>query len=417
MRWLLAALALLFAAPIAAQAPSYDQRAAELAEVLSFKREPATIFAPAFIAQIPATQLKAIAAQLTAQYGPLRGIARTDKASSTVELDYEKATVSATMTLAADPPHQIIGLLVTSTRTKGDNAAKIAADVAALPGKAGLLVRRIDRAEAPLLAVNQGQSLAVGSSFKLWILADLTRAVKAGERRWHDVVRLEARSLPSGITQNWPRGSPVTIHSHATLMISISDNTASDTLLRTLGRDKVGAMVATTGHSKPAATLPILTTSEAFALKMTANDALRPQYVAADPATRAKLLVANRRKLDISAIDFGQLGSKPRAIDTIEWFASPADMAATLDWFRRANDRTALDILAINPGLRPGTASRFAYAGYKGGSENGVLAMNLLIATKTGAWYAVTGAWNDTAATLDNARFESLVERAVALIP
>src|SRR5690606_39753601 len=44
-------------------------------------------------------------------------------------------------------------------------------------------------------------------------------------------------SLPTGILQEWPVGTPMTIQSLATLMISISDNTATDVLLRVAGRD------------------------------------------------------------------------------------------------------------------------------------------------------------------------------------
>ncbi|MBA3832373.1 MAG: serine hydrolase [Chthoniobacterales bacterium] len=57
----------------------------------------------------------------------------------------------------------------------------------------------------------------MGSACKLYILGELLRAVKAGERSLSDVVPLEARalSLPSGSLQKWPVGSPLTLHTLA----------------------------------------------------------------------------------------------------------------------------------------------------------------------------------------------------------
>ena len=62
--------------------------------------------------------------------------------------------------------------------------------------------------------------------------------------------RSDRASLPSGITQSWPAGSPVTLQTLATLMISISDNTATDTLV-TLERRKLDAFVATRRRARP----------------------------------------------------------------------------------------------------------------------------------------------------------------------
>ena len=82
---------------------------------------------------------------------------------------------------------------------------------------------------------------AVGSAFKLAVLAALKDQVAAGALAWDDVATLEAGhiSLPSGILQAWPVGSPLTIHTLASLMISVSDNTATDALIALLGRDLI----------------------------------------------------------------------------------------------------------------------------------------------------------------------------------
>jgi hypothetical protein len=104
-------------------------------------------------------------------------------------------------------------------------------------------------------------------------------------------------------------------------------------------------------------------------------------------------------------------------IDSVEWFASPAAMAKALDWLRSEGGDTALAILAVNPGVTPAMAERFAYIGYKGGSEPGVIAMNFLVRTKAGRWFAVAGHWNDAAKPVDNLRFATLMSRALGLVP
>jgi beta-lactamase class A len=54
---------------------------------------------------------------------------------------------------------------------------------------------------------------------------------------WADVVALQEqwRALPSGVLQDWPLGTHLTVESLAVLMISISDNTAADALAGLVG--------------------------------------------------------------------------------------------------------------------------------------------------------------------------------------
>jgi beta-lactamase class A len=207
----------------------------------------------------------------------------------------------------------------------------------------------------------------------------------------------------------------MTLHSLAIAMIAESDNSAADTLLLALGRDKVDAILQRSGHAQAQAALPILTTAEAFALKMPANADLRARYAAGSPADRRKLLRDNAPRLQRSAIDIGTVAENPTAIDQIEWFASAQDEIRLLDWLRRAGG-DALPILAVNPGIAPADAKRWKYLGYKGGSEPGVIAMNFLAEAKDGQWIAVSGAWNNPAVRVDEAKFVALMTRAMNLL-
>jgi hypothetical protein len=118
---------------------------------------------------------------------------------------------------------------------------------------------------------------------------------------------------------------------------------------------------------------------------------------------------------DISTIDLNLFSGSPVAIGQIEWFASAGDMLRTLDWMRRNADPTTLAILAINPGLGAARQS-YAYAGYKGGSETGVLNLSFLLRRRDDRWLALVATWNDPAAKLDDNNFMLLLSRLLPLL-
>lgn len=112
---------------------------------------------------------------------------------------------------------------------------QIVQKIRALPGQTSLLVR----GNQEIVAYNADQPLAVGSAFKLLVLQALRQQIQAGQHQWDEVVRLkpEWKSLPSGLLQTWPSGTPITLQSLATLMISLSENTATDALIDIVGRE------------------------------------------------------------------------------------------------------------------------------------------------------------------------------------
>jgi beta-lactamase class A len=419
--WSILLAVLLMAIPLQASAqvnPAYQSRAEQLLRILSTPGDEQDYFAPLFLEAVPVDRWRAVAADLRAQHGqPVAlGSVRTESATAgQVEIRYARATVGFTLVVAPQPPHRVIGLHIVGARTANDSFDKVMADIAALPGTTAFAIAKLTDAGPQWLRVHRADAqMATGSSFKLYILAKLARATAARERRWSDVVPLGPKSF-SGRLLGWPDGAPMTLHSLATAMIAESDNSASDTLLHALSRDRVDAMLAATGHVDATKALPLLTTAEAFALKMPANADLRRRYEAASPAERRTLLRAEAPRLAASKVDVGSVAEMPTAIDSIEWFASPKDMIALLDWLR-SHGGDALPILAVNPGIAPADAKRWRYFGYKGGSEPGVMAMNILVQAQDGAWYAVSGSWNNPAARVDEARFVALMTRALNLL-
>jgi beta-lactamase class A len=221
--------------------------------------------------------------------------------------------------------------------------------------------------------------------------------------------------MPSGLLQDWPTGSPVTLHTLASLMISISDNSATDMLLGIVGRENVERVMATIGVASAARNRPFPGTLEMFALK-TAPEADQQAWVAADEAERRRLLETRYRRMEAQTIAPSIFTGPPLRIGELEWFASASDLVRTMVWLRRNGDDTARAILAISPGGPPTLRREFAYLGYKGGSEPGVLNQTWLIQNRAGAWYVVTVTWNNPDAPLDENRFFGLSGRALQLV-
>lgn len=415
---LLAPVAILAAAPLEAQIMQtpIQTRAAQLAELLKGKGDPKTLFSPAFLAAVPEAQVSAIGVQLQGQLGAVEGVKSINAKSphsGEIVIAFAKGTARMRMAVSPAAPHLIEGLLITGTEVAGDDIGKILSEMQALPGKTGFAVGDLGDG-APILSSGHDENtpMAIGSAFKLFILAELSRQVKAGMRKWSDVVPLTDLSLPSGQLQDWPKGSPLTVHSLAALMISQSDNSATDTLLRLAGRENVEALLPALGIKAPARNRPFLSTREAFALK--SDQMLGDQWAKADERVRRSMLGGSVAKISPAAIDIGRLTGAPNRIDSVEWFASATDLMRTMNWLRRNADQTALDLLAINPGVSRQRAREFAYFGFKGGSEPGVINLTFLFRTKTGTWKALAASWNDAAKPIDEARFIALIDRALA---
>ena len=411
---------LLPAAPAAAQEPSPQlrERAEQVVELLRGDIEPQAIFSPAFLAAVPEVQVRTVIEQLRAQHGVAQGLEGIEPRSATtaiIRVGMERAVLRMDLAVDAQPPHLISGLLVTGADVRGDSAEAIIEELRALPGAVSFAVARLgDAGPEAVAGLDPGRPLAIGSTFKLWILAELSRQVQAGERRWSDVVTLDRRSLPSGQMQAWPQGAPVTLHTLASLMISISDNTATDMLLHVLGRENVERMMATIGVEDAARNRPFLSTLELFRLK-TALDADLAVWAAADETERRRLLAERYAATAPDGVDPARFAGPPLHIAELEWFASADDLVRTLDWLRRHGDEQTHGILAISPGGPPTLRQDFGYIGFKGGSESGVINLSWLVRSRSGIWHALTGGWNNTEAPVDEARFLALMHRALQL--
>jgi len=397
-----------------------DRRAQQLVDLFGGKIAFADYFDPYFQTAVPEAQFKAFSSGLIAQYGhavTVDSVTPTSARSGTVLLRFEKGVATVLLDVGVGGDERVTGLRVTGVTVADDSFGRVAAEIAALPGQTGFLVAELDgKGFQPLSSTNADRQFAVGSTIKLYILDELAAQVAAGKRKWSDVVPLSHFSFSSAATANWPADTPVTLHTLANWMISVSDNGATDTLIHLLGRKPIEARMRAAGHSAPSRNVPLLTTVEAFALKGNNFADLRPRFIEGNDAAQRQLIEGNRDRLTLSNVDGISFTAGPRFIDSLEWFASPNDIARLMIDLRTRQSKVLLAAMAINNGVGPVAAADWTYLGYKGGSENGVLSMSLLGERKSdGKWLVVTASWNNPDANVATEKFVGLVTRLLAL--
>lgn len=439
-RFIVGLASLLAAAPAAAQpaappsapsaqapapAPEFEARAKELIPLLSGAGGYESFFSPGFRQAVPKPQFDAITAQIAAANGPPLAVEGYDMASphrGRVRLRFRDAIATLAMAVGTAPPHQVEGLLFEGIASQEKSLDEIAAALRGLHGETGFALARLGAgAPAFLLQHQPDRPLAIGSAFKLVILAELVRATNSGERKWSDMVTLDGSQLAGGAYAASPKGTQVSLRELAERMISVSDNSATDLLLKALGREKVEAMLPVVGVREPARNRPFLSTLEAFKLKYLDNGSHAPRYLALDEAGKRAMLSGDLARTPLLAVPPAPPGGRlPARIDSVEWFLSATDLVRVMDWLRRNTEgptgADARAILSKNSGIGP-AAAKWQWVGFKGGSEPGVINMTLLLQAKGGEWYALAASWNDTVRAVEEVRFASLVSRAAELIP
>lgn len=385
-------------------------------------------FTAAFVAKVPAAQLEATFSDL-AQHAPwaLAGFEGPVGSSALVAEvtrdDGEWWRLS--LVTSASEAGKIAGLQLAPAGDLDPSLASFDAidtALAELAPKANWLAASVDDAGcSEIHALNPSSSLAVASAFKLWILATLADQIGADQKAWTDTLAIqdEHKSLPSGEMQNQPVGATFTLQQFAGEMISISDNTAADHLLFAVGRDAVESMLATAAHHDPSLDQPFLATRELFTLKLLLSPADQQAFIAADVPQKRALLDQYDATLDPRTYA-GPPWTAPKLIDQLEWFATPMDLCNVMRALEGYGERPAThavyDVLSINPGIADATGA-FAYVGFKGGSEPGVLDLTWLLRRASDqAWRVVTIGLNDTTKPLDEERAVYVAGAARALV-
>ena len=340
----------------------------------------ASWFSAGFLAQVSVSQVDAVLAGLTSALGAYQSIEYTP---TNFVAHFAKGTDDVQIHLDTDM--KIDGLLFKPPVVSLDDALRALERVAGTVSYVIVEEGRSDRA-----ALNASATLAVGSAFKLAVLDALRDEVTRGSRHWNDVVPLAEgwKSLPSGVLRTWPAGTPLTLATYAAEMISISDNTAADALVRIVGP----AALERYGGSNE----PFLTTREMFILKSDEGASLSGMYLTVDsPGARAAVL----RRVDALPLpSIAGLRSKPNL--AVEWHYSVRELCKLME---RVAD---LPLMSINPGVAaPGDFARVAF---KGGSDIGVVNLTTMVTTNRGTKLCFSATENDSVRDVNGAAFETI---------
>jgi len=412
----------LFLSSLAAQQPQdalFQETAVRLSQALrGFKDEYAAWFVPEYFKNVPKERL---AAGLQRGGEALGALQRTriirHTAPYAAELEFIGQThrrLQVTLRMEPEEPHRITYLYFTLYDPGNDSWDRLLFELQKLPGQTGASVWQLTPRPKSLLSHQADVPLAVGSSFKLLLLSALADEIAAGKRKWSDVVPLreEYRSLPSGMLHEWPAGSPMTLHTLATMMIARSDNTAADHLFHTLGRAVLEQYLVKAKVQAPDRNRPFLCTSELFKLKLVEPPETMKQYAEARVPERRKIV----ERLKTVQLTSPRIPSKPAGIDQVEWFFTTDDLCRLLDQFRTS--KVSKDVLPLLAITRPYDVDDYEwdYLGFKGGAEAGVLNLSLLARRKKhGDWFVFSFTWNRPDQVLDEPTWIRLLERAVLL--
>ncbi|MBA4320992.1 MAG: hypothetical protein C0412_21585 [Flavobacterium sp.] len=393
-------------------------------ELMKFFTNPAgsdKLFAKSFLDKVPANKLNDIFKQYYTMCGSctkIEPVKVTSDYAGKYDFYFEKnTTVTVTIGVELKEPYLINSLFFSAPVIVFSTENELLDKIAALPGEAACTLNiLVKNGWGLIIGHDCDKHLAIGSAFKLYILSELLRTVNNGERNWKDYTELkkEAVSLPSGILHTKPVGTKITVDSLASLMISISDNTATDNLLYLLGSENVEKIMPVAGHSKPGLNIPFLATNEMFKLKGDPTKAIINKYLSS--VDKRQFL-----KDELSGVkrESFVMWNNPSYIDKVEWFASTNDLCNVMGWIKANSEnekgKHARDILAINPGINI-SKEKWSYVGYKGGSEPGVINMTFLLCSKTGKWYSLSFTWNNQNAPVDNTLFIGIVSGAIKFL-
>lgn len=344
----------------AAAEQKIDTLSSKLSSIFADKPIEASLFSSQFLGQVSITQIQKIVDDLKASLGTLKSI-NVSNGSGTI--DFEKGELPVSISL--DQQGQISTLWFSAPHFKAvslDETVKGLHENAV--GKTSLLVIVDNK---PVVVENDKTPMAVGSTFKLLVLKAYEDAIKKDELKRETIVSLKEknRSLPTGVLQNLPAGTPVNLELLAQLMIQISDNTATDSLIEVLKKPRIEALSPRNS--------PMLTTRELFQLIDSSNEQLRNKFKTGTKSARLEVL-SELDKLPLPSVS--SIGKSATWQDA-EWYMSANEICPLLESVQNAP--------ALNSSLNPLFKNlNWQKIGFKGGSEYGVINFSVIGNTQKG---------------------------------
>ncbi len=297
---------------------------------------------------------------------------------------------------------------------------------ATLSSAPSLLVGRINSANqcTTMQDRNADTPRATASIFKTWVLGGVGQSIVEGSLSSTEILPMVASELaPGGTINSEPLNTPFPVAELATLMMGISDNTATDLLHQRVGRTRLDQIVTEYGVADPNLLQPLLGISEQFHLfySFTLNVALT--YVNGTQPFKYQFLHDNIEPLGPNS---GGPYFNESLLTSGSWRASPYDICRAFAKLRRlpqGSEAFKTVDAALGAGVaQPEVRDRWDRVWYKGGSlASGANGLHVL----THAWmlenagedpYVLIAMSNSDAGGIDEYQVQSVTGRILELL-
>lgn len=384
---------------------SADFLCVQISEKPDFKYE--DYFSPTFISKIKYDQLISVFQSIYADDGSCLKVTVLNSDSTSSKIILKTNTTDQRFLISVDEKNLISGLQYlgrATPKTAINSIEDIRATLGSLGDISSFYVKNIST-NSVVSEVNSSKRLALGSEFKLYVLNYLNQQIALQKINWNDKLKVseEKKSLPSGILQNYPDGTELSVKQFAGLMISKSDNTATDHLIEYLGRENIETSMSGSNSFLPD-NAPLLTTMDMFRLRTLSSDQV-DQYLNSDLTRKRNFLsdLKNGLRREDVATKL-QNWDQPKDIQKVEWYASTSDICTVTEIIKHQADfdKNIFDILSSSvPFVWLENDPSFEYVGYKGGSEPGVMTMTFLVKTKKQEWACISMGINNQKQSLN----------------
>ena len=296
-----------------------------------------------------------------------------------------------------------------------------------LSAQPSLLVARINEANQcePLVTRDADVLRSIASVFKIWILAGVVDALEDGSLFHDQVVLLDgAKQVNGGPLNAEPAGMEMTIDELSTLMLGVSDNTATDMLLGLAGRSRIDGLHAEYGHQTPSVLAPQLGISEQFHLFFSFPESEALEYIMGTEEFQQDFLTNRIVPLGSRATGGGGYNNESLFVDGA-WQASTMDICGAFARHRLhppGSDAALMVERALQAGIaQPNVREIWDRVWYKGGSlasgANGkVVLTHAFMLEKEGEQpIVVIGLSNNPGSDIDGFAIQSILGRILEL--
>jgi len=302
------------------------------------------------------------------------------------ELEFERG--KAIVQIGLDSEDRIAGFRILNVSEGSKKLPEILESIKALPGDTSFYIAKDGN---PLYTHRENDQLQCASSYKVALLKALEQKIAKTDLTWETVVKIEESHLsyPTGIMHQWPIDSPLTLHTAATLMMSLSDNTAADLIHSIVDKEDLNKLLPDNRE--------FLTSRQYFYLSNPFNDKARQQYLSKNDKWQS---LANER---VST----NHDPKIEFYDDVGWYASTKQLSNIMD---SIDDPSFLQV--IQP---PFSLEGIEQAAFKGGESPSVLSSVFQFKLQ-GVQYVVSFNWNNKAEPVDRLEFFSLIRDMVTAL-